>query len=333
MDYEIVATLGPSSDAEEMWSAMLLSGVTAFRLNTSHLTLEQLDSWLARLSQFQARLDQSPPIVLDLQGSKWRLGQFAPFDLVPGQFVQIRRAASSAESGVLPAPHPDLFLAAPLSSGELVLDDARVRLVVERVGEEVLRARVIQGGRISPHKGITFTASEYRKEALNEKDQAILEKTRGLDSVRYALSYVRDAAEMGRYREQFGPAAWLIAKLERGPAIEDAAKIAARASEIWLCRGDLGAELGMQTMAEAVNRFSIELGSFRIPVLLAGQVLEHMTQHPAPTRSEICYLYDALARGYTGIVLSDETAVGLNPLESCRAAALFKARDRESQSG
>lgn len=333
MEYEIVATLGPSSDAEEMWSTMLSSGVTAFRLNTSHLTLEQLDGWLIRLSQFRARLDQASPIVLDLQGSKWRLGQFAPFDLVPGQLVQIRCAASSSESGVLPAPHQDLFRAAPLSSGEIMLDDARVKLAVEWAGEDVLRARVIQGGRLSPHKGITFAASNYRKEALNEKDQAILEKTRGLDSVRYALSYVRDSSEMGRYRDLFGPAAWLIAKLERGPAIEDAAKIAALASEVWLCRGDLGAELGMQAMAEAVHRFSNELGSFRIPVLLAGQVLEHMTRHPAPTRSEICYLYDALAQGYTGIVLSDETAVGLHPLKSCRAAALFKARDRESQSG
>ena len=32
----------------------------------------------------------------------------------------------------------------------------------------------------------------------------------------------------------------------------------------------------------------------------------------------------ALKRGFRGVVLSDETAIGDFPLESCRAAALFR---------
>ena len=57
---------------------------------------------------------------------------------------------------------------------------------------------------------------------------------------------------------------------------------------------------------------------------MAGQFLEHMTQAPYPTRSEVCYLYEALARGYRGFVLSDEVAIGQYPIESCRAAAMFR---------
>jgi pyruvate kinase len=49
-----------------------------------------------------------------------------------------------------------------------------------------------------------------------------------------------------------------------------------------------------------------------------------MTLAPTPTRSEVCAIYDALASGYRGIVLSDETAVGPYPVESTRAAALFQ---------
>jgi len=37
-----------------------------------------------------------------------------------------------------------------------------------------------------------------------------------------------------------------------------------------------------------------------------------------------CGLYDALQLGFGGVVLSDETAVGEFPLESCRAAATFR---------
>jgi pyruvate kinase len=48
-----------------------------------------------------------------------------------------------------------------------------------------------------------------------------------------------------------------------------------------------------------------------------------MTRHAAPTRSELCYLHDALAAGYAGVVLSDETAVGRIP-EACRVAAFSR---------
>ena len=85
---------------------------------------------------------------------------------------------------------------------------------------------------------------------MSAKDQAIFEQTKDLDFIRYALSYVRDAAEMAKYRENFGASAYLIAKLERKPAMEAALEIAEIANELWICRGDLGAELGEQAMAE-----------------------------------------------------------------------------------
>jgi pyruvate kinase len=159
---------------------------------------------------------------------------------------------------------------------------------------------------------------------LSEKDRTILEETRGFRAVRYALSYVKDAAEMSRYRQAAGAGAALIAKLERGSALDETVQIAGLAHELWLCRGDLGAELGLPGMAEAAHRFSREVNGLPVPALLAGQVLEHMAAHPNPTRSEVVVLYEALALGYHGFVLSDETAIGQYPVESCRAAAMFK---------
>jgi pyruvate kinase len=106
--------------------------------------------------------------------------------------------------------------------------------------------------------------------------------------------------------------------------VDEALLVAASADELWLCRGDLGAELGLRAMAEAVQGFSGTIRALPIPTLLAGQVLEHMTGHPTPTRSEVCYLYEALLKGYNGFVLSDEAAIGRYPIESCRAAALFR---------
>jgi len=323
--YNIVVTLGPASNSESTWQALLEAGATAFRLNTSHLSLPQLRLWVNRVADFLAPLEPKPGLVLDLQGSKWRLGQLPACDLRPGQRVALVCGPSTDRPNLLPVPHPDFFEAAASSSGEIVLNDARVRLaLVESTKPDSLTARVIQGGELISNKGITFTSSGYRHESLNQKDQTILAETQPLAFVRYALSYVKDAVEMARYRTLIGPRAYLIAKLERQPAVDQAQQIAAEVDELWLCRGDLGAELGARTMAETVYHFSGRVRELPGPVLLAGQVLEHMTGQPSPTRSELCYLHDALSKGYQGLVLSDETAVGQYPVESCRTAALFR---------
>jgi pyruvate kinase len=324
MDYQIVATLGPSSDTDTTWRGMLAAGVTAFRLNTSHLSLPELYAWVDRLGASLAGLDPRPPLVLDLQGSKWRLGHFPACELTPGQRITLVCAASADRPDVLPVPHPDFFRAASVSSGEIVLNDAKLRFRLESQGTDALYASVTSGGPIIPRKGITFTASTYRQESLNDLDRAILQDTQWLPGIRYALSYVRDAAEMANYRAQIGRSAYLIAKLERQPAVHEAMVIAASSDELWLCRGDLGAELGAKAMAAAVFHFSEGVSAMPVPVLLAGQIFEHLAEHPTPTRSEVCAVYAALMQGYAGVVLSDETAIGRDPVESCRIAALFR---------
>src|SRR5512145_1898338 len=325
MNYQIVATLGPCSNTETIWNALLSTGVTAFRLNTSHLGLPQLYSWLKQLDSFLTERDPRPPLILDLQGSKWRLGTLPVCELLAGQQIELVYATATERPNILPVPHPDFFQAASASSGEIVLNDAKLRLKLESLDATSIQARVIQGGALAPGKGITYTASQYRKESLSDKDREILDQTQHIASIRYAISYIRDEIEMAGYRAQVGHSISLIAKLERQTAVDQARQIAESADELWLCRGDLGAELGAKAMAEAVYRFSDRIDTLSVPVLLAGQLFEHMVEHANPTRSELCYAHDALIKGYHGLVLSDETAIGRYPIDSCCTAALFRA--------
>jgi pyruvate kinase len=116
----------------------------------------------------------------------------------------------------------------------------------------------------------------------------------------------------------------VIAKIERREAIESLARIEETADDLWICRGDLGAQLGLEAMAGFLARF--RPADHPRPVYVAGQVLEHLTEHPAPTRSEACHLFDLVFRGYAGVVLSDETAVGRDPvLATATANRLLRA--------
>jgi pyruvate kinase len=51
---------------------------------------------------------------------------------------------------------------------------------------------------------------------------------------------------------------------------------------------------------------------------LAGQVFHHLTCSRQPTRSEVSHYYNVSMEAYSGIVLSDETAIGVDPINAVR---------------
>jgi pyruvate kinase len=324
LEYKIIATLGPSSNSEMIWSKMISAGVSSFRLNCSHLEISELKKWLEGIAKFYNESDHKVPVVLDLQGSKWRLGNFPTMMLSKGQIIELNNCSRSEDTGILPVPHADFFEAASVSDKEIRLSDAKVILQLQNYSKDKITAKVIKAGEISSRKGITYSSTGYRKEVISEKDSAIIDYSRCYDFIHYAVSYIKDSAEMAFYREHIGKESYIIAKLERESAIKEALSIASISDELWICRGDLGAELGIKQMAIKVGNISSEIKGFSKPVIMAGQVLEHMTRNSSATRSEICYIYDCLLKGYNGFVLSDECAIGKFPVESCQAASIFR---------
>ena len=263
--------------------------------------------------------------MLDLQGSKWRLGQFAPLELVEGQTIELVLAPSTEQPDRLPVPHADFFQAALISSPELRLNDAKVHLRVEAIAGEHLRARVTRAeGRSRRIRALPTCSRISAAKHSVRKTRRLSGRRRIYRGYATPSPICATPSKCAAIRILLGPQAYLIAKLERAPAMAEAEQIAAEANELWVCRGDLGAELGLPGMARAVYDFSTRVRELNCPVMMAGQVLEHMTAAAAPTRAEVCALYDALSLGYGGFVLSDETAIGRNPLEACQAAAMFR---------
>lgn len=317
----IVATLGPAS-ADPACIAALMQGAARLRLNASHLDAEGLRRWLQTVARLRDQHGLDTPVVIDLQGAKMRVGQLAARDRLPEQ-VELRLGAGPFENpAVVPVPHPRLFAA--LRPGEVLsLNDDRVQLRVTRVAPDRVAATVTRNGPLSARKGINRTAHPVGCQALTEADEAALAVGGAFDFVQFAFSFVHTGAEAALLRGR--TAARLVAKIERPEALAHLEAIDRQFDEIWLCRGDLGAQAGLHRLGALQRQFTEAIPALRCPALLAGQVLEHMTRQPLPTRSEVAHLYDVARAGYAGVVLSDETAIGAHPARVVQIAAALLA--------
>src|SRR4051812_33578253 len=72
---KIVATLGPASSEEGVLAELVAAGVDLVRLNLSHGSHAEHAERIARLRRVEARLDRHVPVIVDLMGPRYRLGQ------------------------------------------------------------------------------------------------------------------------------------------------------------------------------------------------------------------------------------------------------------------
>jgi len=305
----LVVTLGPASIGRE--AELARAGATQFRVNASHLSTGDLQEYIQRAQ----RNAPGVSIVVDLQGAKMRLGDFEPRPVTQAEQLRLVLAASSSTPEV-PLPHPAAFRS--LERGDTIsIDDGRIQGIVRDVEPERITCELQNSGLLQPRKGFNRADHPLMLDELTPKDLHLARAAANAGCCAFALSFVADGRECGWLRQELRGVE-VVAKIERRDALPRLSQIAAAADALWICRGDLGAQLGFTALGRAVA--AVKPGELEVPVWMAGQVLEHLTAHREVTRSEICHVHDLLARRYVGIVLSDETAVGIDPVNAVRIA-------------
>jgi pyruvate kinase len=302
-----IVTLGPASLA--LAQELARAGADSFRFNTSHMSLESLRQAVASIRTLLAEI----PLIMDLQGAKMRLGDFPETKITRG--TRLTFSLHPGNGFVL--PHPELYQQAR-EGDTLRADDARLSFRVASVEPEYLQVTVLEDGILKPRKGINLVEHPVVLSDLSAFDVRVCELALQAGQASLALSFVRDGSEVEWVRRR-SPHCPVICKVERAEAVSNWKLLARHADELWICRGDLGAQIDVVDMARWIS--DLDPRAVQPPVLMAGQVVEHLTGHSEPTRTEVCHLCDLVLRGYAGIVLSDETAIGSDPVRAVRIAA------------
>jgi len=334
---KIVATLGPASHDTPTLERLIAAGMNVARLNFSHGSHQEYAELIARVRAAADSSGQPICIMQDLQGPKIRVGELAgnAVTLTRGDEVTLNCSPSAIANGNgIPVDFADLprFVR---RGGRILLDDGRLELEATAVKKDQVQATVVIGGQLKSNKGINLPGAEIDVPGLTQKDEQDLAKGLELGVDMVAISFVRSAEDVARVRQAISKHAPdridtpIIAKLERGEALENLTQIIDSADGVMVARGDLGVELPPQMVPIAQKQIIDAANQAGKLVITATQMLESMILNPRPTRAEASDVANAIFDGTDAVMLSGETAIGNYPVES---VAIMEAIILEAES-
>ncbi len=317
---KIVATVGPACRSPEMLSELIRTGVDVFRINTAHGTREEHEAVLRAIRKASHECARSIGVLVDLAGPKIRLGQLLddPTECSLGSEVRFVRGDQPQRAGEFTCSYAPLI--DELSVGDRVmLADGTVSLQVIDKDAASVRCVVTGGGFVRSRQGVNLPGVALTVAAITEADlsNATWAAEAGADFI--SLSFVRTPVEVRQLKElvrSLGSKAMVIAKIEKGEALEQLDEIVLAAGGIMVARGDLGVEIDVAETPVVQKRIVAACQRLAKPVIVATQMLDSMQTSPRPTRAEVSDVANAILDGADACMLSGETAIGKYPREA-----------------
>jgi pyruvate kinase len=318
---KIIATVGPASWDAAVLEQLIVAGADVFRLNFSHAGPDRQAETIESIRGAAERVGREVAVLGDLPGPKLRIGELRDdfAELETGMHVTLTPREVEGDRETIPVSWPGVT---SLREDQLVyLADGAIRLRVRDPDHGEVNCEVEVGGTLSSHKGMNIPGGAPLP-ATTDGDLGWVEfaAKHGVDLL--AVSFVSTADDLtpvaARLRE-LGSDIPLIAKIEKQEAAENAeAIVRAATGGIMVARGDLGIELPLAQVPVEQKRLIRAAGKRSKPVITATQMLASMVTARRPTRAEVTDVANAIYDGTDAIMLSEETAVGQNPVEAVR---------------
>lgn len=311
---KVVATLGPASSSKEMIQRLFNAGADVFRINMSHTPHDKLVELHAAIRAVEEDANQPIGILVDLQGPKLRLGEFADgkVTLSKGDSFTFDQDEKPGDATRVNLPHKVIFDSVE-PGHSLILDDGKLRVTVVECDGNKIVSEVQNDGTLASRKGVSLPDTLLPLSPMTEKDHEDLQAALPLGVDWIALSFVQRGEDVEEARRITQGKAALMSKIEKPAAIAELDKIIERSDGIMVARGDLGVEMPIEKipgLQKTMTRAARRAGK---PVVVATQMLESMINTPVPTRAEVSDVATAVFEGADAIMLSAESAVGEFP--------------------
>ncbi|MBL6962850.1 MAG: pyruvate kinase [Bacteroidetes bacterium] len=318
-----VVTLGPASSEKDILRQIFVEGVDVCRLNFSHGSHENHLESIKTILELNKEMAANVAIMADLQGPKLRIGEMQKegTELLEGDVVTLVNSKCLCTRERLYLTYKNFPKEVKVDEFVLI-DDGKIRLkVISTNQDDEVKAIVLNGGKLSSHKGVNLPDTQLSLPSLTDKDLIDLHFALDHDVDWIALSFVRsseDIKELKKIIKAREKEVSVIAKIEKPEALNDIDRIIDVSDAIMIARGDLGVEVSFDKVPiiqKDIIRKCIEQAK---PVIVATQMMESMITNFEPTRAEATDVANAVIDGADALMLSGETSIGNYPVEAIR---------------
>lgn len=316
---KIVCTIGPATSSAAVIEQLLRAGMNIARLNLSHGTHQEHASRIQAIRKASQRLGINAAILMDLPGPKYRTGNLkgGQAALKKGSRITLTTRQAEGDSTSVSVNLP--YLAQDVKAGDTILiDDGAIQLKAQQVEGDEVRCRVTVGGVLTEGRGLVVpgmrTSGSFMTDSLREHILfAIREQPDYL-----AISFVSAADDVNAVRailREKGADIPLIAKIEKGEAVNAFDSILSASDGIMVARGDLGVDIPLERVPLVQKDIIRKCNRAGKPVITATQMLESMVNSARPTRAEVTDVANAIFDGTDATMLSAETSLGKYPVQ------------------
>lgn len=327
---KIICTIGPASEDEEILRELMLAGMNVARFNFSHGTQEEQKQKLAKVIKISSELNLPVASLLDTKGPEIRLRDFegGKAELESGQLFILTTEEMLGTSEKAAITYKNLKNDIQVGS-TILIDDGKIEMTVEKIEGEEIHCRVVNGGKVSNHKGINAPGAQLSMPFISDVDYEDIKFCAQMGYDFLAASFVRskeDILEVRKILDEFGSKAQVIAKIENMQGIENLDEILEVSDGIMVARGDMGVEVPLEEVPSLQKMMIKKAVAQGKHVITATQMLESMITNPRPTRAETADVANAIYDGTTAIMLSGESAAGAYPVEAVKTMARIAER-------
>ncbi len=317
---KIVCTIGPATGSGSVIERLIRAGMDIARLNLSHGTFDEHSRYIEIIKKMSERTGINVSLLIDLPGPKYRIGRLKGGQAILKKGSRVRLTAEDTEgnASLLPMNLPNL--AGDTKTGDtIILDDGAMQLrVVETDGIQVT-CRVIAGGLLRQGRGLVVPGMRSSLPFITRQLRETILFAAKQKPDFLALSFVtsaKDIADARAIMEERNVQIPVIAKIERGEAVNNFNSILSASDGIMIARGDLGVEIPLERVPLLQKEFIKKCNRAGKPVITATEMLESMIDSLRPTRAEATDIANAIFDGTDAIMLSAETAIGKYPVQS-----------------
>lgn len=332
---KIVCTLGPATDKNGVLEELIKTGMDVARMNFSHGDHEEHKKRADEVKRLRKLYNRPVALLLDTKGPEIRVGDFkeGSIELKENQEFKLTTKDILGDESIVSVTYKQICEDVKTPGTKILLDDGLIEMSVLAVSDDEITCKVINGGKLSNHKGVNIPEIHLSMPYINNKDKEDILFGISQDVDFVAASFVRTAEDVAELRNLLnangGSSINIIAKIENGEGVEHIDEIIEASDAIMIARGDMGVEIPYEEVPSIQKMIIKKVYEAGKQVITATQMLDSMMVHPRPTRAEATDVANAIYDGTSAIMLSGETAAGKYPVESLNTMIKIAVRTEE----